>query len=86
MVYDLAYSRDGRTLASAGWDRLVKLWDSRTGRELRTLRGHGNWVMGVAFAADSRNLASFDSDGVLRLWGEPPGRRLVESDVPDRAR
>jgi WD40 repeat protein len=76
------HSRDGRTLASAGWDRLIKLWDARTGRELRSLWGHDNWVMGVAFTPDSRNLASLDYDGVLRHWGEPPGQRAIARDIP----
>ena len=39
-VHDLAFSPDGRLLASASWDETVKIWSVADGRELRTLKGH----------------------------------------------
>src|SRR5262249_1089375 len=48
----LAISRDGKTVASAGRDKTVKLWDLTSGKELATLKGHSDWVDAVAFNPD----------------------------------
>ena len=60
-VMTIAYSPDGRTLASGGADRTVRLWDVSTGEQLgRTLTGHADKVVSVAFSPDGRTLASSD--------------------------
>jgi len=73
----LALSPDSKTLASGGtfdWD--IKIWDSRTGKLLRTLKGtprpHG--VYSVAFSPDGKSLASGGSDGVVRIWDLKSGK------------
>jgi WD40 repeat protein len=62
-----AFAPDGRTLA-LGMRRDVQLWDATTGKRLRTLRGHANWVLSVSFSADGKTLASGSSDKTARLW------------------
>ena len=64
----MAFSPDGGTLASAGRDRIVKLWHTVTGGEIRTLRGHSDWVFGVSFSPDGRILASASADHTVKLW------------------
>ena len=67
-VLGVAFSLDGKTLASAGQDGTVRLWDVATRKVLgEPLRGHEGNVLGVAFSPDGKTLASAGQDGT-RLW------------------
>jgi WD40 repeat protein len=63
----MAFSPDGARLAAASWDGNVKLWSTKTGREVRTLRGHGSVVNSVAFTGDGR-LVTGSLDGTVKVW------------------
>jgi WD40 repeat protein len=73
-VEGLAFSRDGTLLASASWDRTVKLWNPATGEEVRTLSGHGGHVHGVAFSPDGKAVASASHDATVKLWDVADGK------------
>jgi cytochrome c len=66
-VAGLAVSPDGATVASASWDRTIRLWPLAGGAP-RVLEGHTQNVNGVAFSPDGRTLISAGYDLTLRLW------------------
>jgi tetratricopeptide (TPR) repeat protein len=76
----LAFSADGRRLATAGHDDMtVKLWDTATGQEAVTLRGHKDHLEAVAFSADGQRLASVGWQAVVKVWdGVPRDRETPE--------
>ena len=73
-VWSVAFRPNGVMLASASWDRTVRLWNVKTGRLLHILMGHTNDVMSVAFSPDGQTLASGSWDGTIRLWNPNNGK------------
>ncbi|UPL01724.1 hypothetical protein LCI18_012658 [Fusarium solani-melongenae] len=72
-VISVAFSADGRRLASGSDDKTVKVWDAATGACVQTLEGHGGRVISVAFSADSRRLASGSDNGTVKVWDAATG-------------
>ena len=71
-----AFSPDGRLLATGNEAGTAYVWDSRTGRALRTLRGHGGAVYSVAFSSDATRIVTTSDDGTARIWDAGTGRVL----------
>jgi WD40 repeat protein len=63
----LAWSPDSRTLAGGGKDGTLRLWDTKIGRELRSVEAHKLAIDSVAFSPDGKRLATAGRDGTLRL-------------------
>jgi hypothetical protein len=76
LIHDVAFSPDGKTLATCSYDRLIKLWDVTTGAELRALKDHSDAAYGVAFSPDGRLLASAAADRAVKVWEVATGTRL----------
>jgi WD40 repeat protein len=68
LVLALAYSPDGKRVATASTDKTVKLWNAETGTLQATLKGHAAGVNAVSWNPDGRRLASGSSDGTIKLW------------------
>jgi WD40 repeat protein len=73
----VAFSPDGKTLASAGWDQVVNVCDAASGRVLHSLPGHADTIYGLAFSPDGKLLASASADKTVRLWDPATGRPLM---------
>ncbi len=67
-VTALAFSPDGKILASGSMDKTVRLWDIEKRKRLATLEGHKGWINAVAISKDGRILASGDANKVIKLW------------------
>lgn len=75
-VTSLAFSHDGKTLASGGRDQRVRLWDPASGKDLRPSAGHSAPITALAFAPDGNIVASGGADCSIRLWDWITGREL----------
>jgi WD domain, G-beta repeat/Planctomycete cytochrome C len=67
-ILALALSPDGKKLASAGTDRLLRVWDLPSGKLEHTIENHADWVFGLAFAPDGKHLATGSRDKTAKVW------------------
>uniref|UniRef100_A0A8C3UPR1 Notchless protein homolog 1 n=1 Tax=Catharus ustulatus TaxID=91951 RepID=A0A8C3UPR1_CATUS len=83
LINQVLFSPDTRIIASASFDKSIKLWDGRTGKYLTSLRGHVSAVYQIAWSADSRLLVSGSSDSTLKVWDAKTKKLAV--DLPGHA-
>lgn len=79
-IYSVAFSPDGKYVATGSFDKLAKLWEAATGKDLRTFggtQGHQNLVLSVAFSPDGKAIATGSQDNNAKVWDVPTGGHLL---------
>jgi WD40 repeat protein/serine/threonine protein kinase len=77
VVTSIAFSPDGKHVATSSLDKTIRIWDTAGGTTQRTLSGHTMWVFAVAYSPDGNRLASGSADGTVRLWDAQSGDELA---------
>ena len=81
-VMTVAFSPDGKTVASGSMDESIHLFDAKTGKLLQILRGHEGWVTCVLFTRDGKHLISCGPDHTTRMWDVVTGKELRKWKTP----
>jgi eukaryotic-like serine/threonine-protein kinase len=76
-IAGVAFSRDGKRLVTASWDKTARVWDLENGKELLVLRGHTSYVLSAAFSKDGRRLATASYDHTVKVWDWPTGEEVL---------
>ena len=77
-VYGAAYSPDGKTIATAGGDHTVMLWEAATGKLQHQLTGHDDTVLSAAFSPDGQHIVTSSLDQTARIWDVASGAELFK--------
>ncbi len=76
-VTAVAWSPDGRYLASASYDKTVQVWDASNGKNILTYKGHRQHVNALAWSHDSKYIASASDDGTVQTWEVKTGKTYI---------
>jgi len=76
IIRSIAWSPDGKFLASGSYDNIIKLWDLSNGEQIRTFRGHTERVLSIDFSPNSKNLISGSKDKTIKLWKVSSGLEI----------
>jgi WD40 repeat protein len=80
-VFSIAFSTDGRTVASGSADGSLRIWDAIHHRETKVMRGHSEGILQVAFSPNQKSVVTSSGDGTLRFWDVLTGRSMLELRV-----
>jgi WD40 repeat protein len=80
----ITFSRNGEIVATGSRDRLVRLWEVATGRELRRFVGHTLDVTSIAFSEDEQQLVTASKDGTARIWNAATGAEIKKIEIGEK--
>lgn len=75
-IFSLAYSPDGKFLATAGASRTVDIWSTHNDQLVKRLRGHKNWIRAIVFSSDNKFIISASFDQTIRVWNLDSEREI----------
>lgn len=75
-VSALAFSPDGKLLASGGQDKTIRVWAAANGKQLLTIKGHAAAVESLSYSEDGRQLTSRDANQKTHVWDLATGKQL----------
>ena len=84
VVNEVAFSPDGKLIATGSDDNSVRLWDAQSGKSIRTLSGHQGRVTHIAFSPDSAWLVTGADDNTIRRWNTADGKLLETRELGDK--
>jgi WD40 repeat protein len=79
-IHAVAISPDGKTIASAGYPSTIHLWDTATGKRVRSLEGSESWIYSLAFLPDGKTLVSSGDDQSIHFWDVATGKQIRRLD------
>src|SRR6267378_1393082 len=77
-IFCIAFSPDGNQIVSGSGDQSVRVWEAKTGEQLRELQGHTSAVYSVAFSPDGNQIVSGSCDESVQVWDAQTGEQLRE--------
>ncbi|MEO8024854.1 MAG: WD40 repeat domain-containing protein [Bryobacteraceae bacterium] len=81
-IYAVAFSPDAKLIATSSYDKLIKLWNVASGKEVRTLKDHIDAVYALSFTPDGKRLMSGSADRTVKIWDVASGERLYTLSEP----
>lgn len=81
-IYAIAFAPDSKSIATASYDKLIKIWDVETGKEIRTLKDHIDAIYALAFTPDGKRIVSGAADRTIKVWDPATGERLYTMGEP----
>ncbi len=76
-IFEIAFSQDGKKIASGSADNIIKIWDTDSGKNTATLKGHTDSIYSVAYSPDGLLIVSGSADSTIKIWDTDSGKNIA---------